>query len=220
MGVQEDTYIMETKNLLIIGARGWGREVLWAFKSYRADLKVKGFLDDNKRALDGLRGEFPPIVSSVEGYQIQPNDVFFCALGDSYYRKKYVDIIEAKGGLFISYISPEAIVSPNAIIGEGAFIGSHTVISDNVNVGKHTMIHGMSTLGHDVKIGDFVSIEAYCFFGGISEVGDFSSIHVRSTILRHTKVGANASVGAGSVVIRNVKDGDHVFGNPAKRIKY
>lgn len=211
---------MEMKNLLIIGARGWGREVLWAFKyaPCRDDLNIKGFLDDDIHVLDGLRGEFPPIVSSVEDYQIQPNDVFFCALGDPEARKKYVDIIESKGGRFISYISPQAMISPNATIGEGSFISSISSISDNVDVGKHVMINGMSTLGHDVKIGDFVSIGAYCFFGGYVEVGDFSSIHVRSTILRHKKIGTHASVGAASVVIRNVKDNIHVFGNPAKQI--
>ena len=176
MGVQEDTHnilLMETKNLLIIGARGWGREVLLAFQSYREDLDVKGFLDDNKHAFDGLRGEFPPIISSVEDYQIQPNDVFFCALGDPIYRKKYVDIIEAKGGRFISYISPKAAVSPNATIGEGSYIGSLTFVSDNVCIGKHAMIHGVSTFGHDVKIGDFVSVEAYSFFWRICQSWGF-----------------------------------------------
>ena len=205
------------RNLLIIGARGWGREVLWAFR-FVPDLNIKGFLDDNIHALDGLRGDFPPIVSSVEEYEIQPDDVFFCALGDPKFRGKYANMIECKGGHFISYVSPQAIISPNAIIGEGSFIGAFSVISDNVNIGKHAIVHGMSTLGHDVKIGDFVTIEAYCFFGGYAEVGDFSSIHVRSTILRHKKIGTCASVGAASVVIRNVKDDYHVFGNPAKRI--
>lgn len=205
------------RNLLIIGARGWGREVLWAFKSV-PDLNIKGFLDDNIHAFDGLRGDFPPIVSSVEEYDIQPDDVFFCALGDPEIRRKYANIIERKGGRFISYVSTQAIINPNAIIGEGSFIAPHASISDNVIIGKHAIIHGMVTLGHDVKIGDFVTIEAYCFFGGYVEVGDFSSIHVRSTILRHKKIGTRASVGAASVVIRNVKDNFHVFGNPAKRI--
>lgn len=205
------------KNLLIIGARGWGREVLWAFQSV-SDISIKGFLDDDIHALDGLRGDFPPIISSVEEYEVQPDDVFFCALGDPEYRNKYVNIIECKGGHFVSYISPQAQISPNAVIGEGSYIGPLSIISDNVNIGKHVMIHGMSTLGHDVRIGDFVSIEAYCFFGGCAEVGDFSSIHVRSTILRHKKIGVCVSVGAASVVIRNVKDNYHVFGNPAKRI--
>lgn len=205
------------KNLLIIGARGWGREVLWAFQS-GSDISIKGFLDDDTHALDGLRGDFPPIISSVEEYEVQPDDVFFCALGSPEYRNKYVNIIECKGGHFVSFISPQAKISPNAVIGEGSFIGPLSVISDNVNIGRHVMVHGMVTLGHDVKIGDFVSIEAYCFLGGYAEVGDFSSIHVRSTILRHKKIGVCVSVGAASVVIRNVKDNFHVFGNPAKRI--
>lgn len=207
------------KNLIIIGARGWGREVLWSFQSnYNDKYNFKGFLDSKSDALDGLIGEFPPIICSVEDYIIQPGDVFFCALGDPKWRKHYSDIIESKGGEFITYISPLAIVSPNAIIGEGTFIGANTVVSDNVKVGKHSMIHGLCTLGHDVTIGTNVSVEAYCFFGGFSTVCDNSSIHVRSTVIAHKKVGFNASVGACSLVIRNVKDNTHVFGNPAKRI--
>lgn len=205
-------------NLLIIGARGWGREVLWSFTTNFHDLSVKGFLDDNSRALDGLTGDFPPILSSVEEYQIQPDDVFFCAVGDPFYRKKYADIIENKGGRFVTYISPHAIVSPHALIKDGVFIGAHTIVSDNVVVGRHAMIHSFSTLGHDVKVGDFVSMEAYCFLGGYAEIGELSSIHVRSTILSHKHVGKNASVGAMSLVIRNVKDGNSVFGVPAKKI--
>lgn len=209
------------KNLLIIGARGWGREVLFSFKYHpsRTDINIKGFLDDNTHALDGLKGEFPPIISSVEEYIVQPDDVFFCALGDPDARKKYVDMIECKGGRFVSYLSPQALINPNAIIGDGSYIAAHTYVSDNVVIGKHTVIHSLSTLGHDVKIGDFVSIEAYCFFGGYVEVGDLSTIHVRSTIIRHKKVGVHVSVGASSVVMRNVKDNLHVFGNPAKRIE-
>lgn len=208
------------KNLIIIGARGWGREVLWSFQSNCSNnYNFKGFLDSKSDALEGLIGEFPPIISSVEDYEIQPDDVFFCALGDPVWRKHYAEIIESKGGEFATYISPSAIVSPNATIGEGTFIGANTVVSDNVKVGKHCMIHGLCTLGHDVHIADIVSVEAYCFFGGYSSVGEGSSIHVRSTILSHKKVGANASVGAGSVVIRNVKDGANVFGNPAKKIE-
>lgn len=208
------------KNLIIIGARGWGREVLWGFKSdYSDEYNIKGFLDSNSKALEGLIGDFPPILSSVEDYEIQPNDVFFCALGDPYWRKYYADIIEKKGGQFVTYIAPTAMVNPNAVIGDGSLIGANTVISDNVTIGKQCMIHGLCILGHDVVIADNVSIEAYCFFGGYSSVGEGSSIHVRSTILSHKKVGANASVGAGSVVIRNVKDSQSVFGNPAKKIE-
>jgi sugar O-acyltransferase (sialic acid O-acetyltransferase NeuD family) len=209
------------KNLIIIGARGWGREVYHYFHNEPSDnnLVIKGFLDSDKDALKDAVGDFPPILSSVEDYIIQPEDVFFCAMGESRWRRHYVDIIESKGGKFVSYISPKADVFPTAVIGEGSFITGHSLISDNVSIGKHVLIHSLCTLGHDVIIGDFVTIEAYSFFGGYSEVGDNTTIHVRSTIIRHKKVGSNVSVGAGSVVMRNVKDGVSVFGNPATLLK-
>lgn len=207
------------KDLIIIGARGWGREVLNAFRSnYSDEYHIKGFLDDNTKALDGLKGDFPPILSSVEDYEIQENDVFFCALGEPKYRKKYADIILAKGGEFITYISPLARVNSNSTIGKGAFIGAYSFISDNVEVGDFTMILDSCVLGHDAKIGRNVSIEAFCFFGGYSSVGDDSTIHVRSTIIRHKSVGKDSSVGACSLVIRHVKDNTNVFGSPATRI--
>lgn len=207
------------KNLIIIGARGWGREVLWSFqKDYSDKYNFKGFLDSKADALDGLVGDFPPIISSVEDYVVQPDDVFFCALGDPMWRLHYADIIETKGGTFATYIAPTAMVCPNATIGDGCYVGANTVISDNVVIGKQTMVHGLCTLGHDAKLGDYVSVEAYCFFGGYSEVDRLSFIHVRSTIIAHKRVGSKASVGAGSVVIRNVKDSVHVFGNPATKI--
>lgn len=207
-------------NLVIIGARGWGREVLWAVESNKGhfNMTVKGFLDDDPHALDGLVGDFPPIISFVEDYEVCPGDLFFCALGDSEARKHYAQIIEQKGGRFATLIHPKASVSPNAVIGEGAFIDEYTCISDNVRVGRHGIVQRFATLGHDTMVGDFVTIGAYTFCGGKSQIGDCSMLNVRTTLLRNVNVGSNAVVGAGSVVIKNVKDGDHVFGNPAKTI--
>lgn len=207
-------------HLVIIGARGWGREVYWALSSYvnRRDITIKGFLDDDIHAFDGLKGDFPPILSSVEDYKVCPGDIFLCALGDSATRKQYADIIEKKGGKFYTFIHPRASISPNATIGEGSFIDEYVTVSDNVNIGKHVIVQRLSTLGHDVTVGDNVTIGAYVFCGGNSKIGDGSTLHVRSTLLRKKNVGTNAVVGAGSVVIRHVKDDAHVFGNPAKTI--
>lgn len=72
------------KNLLIIGARGTGRGLYGLredFIGYNETFVIKGFLDDDKHILDGFEG-YPPILSSVEDYEIQEDDVFVCALGD------------------------------------------------------------------------------------------------------------------------------------------
>ena len=210
------------RELLIIGARGFGRETYRTFvntKAYKdGKVTVKGFLDDNSAALNGLNGDWPPIIGAVETYDVQPNDVFFCALGDSHWRKHYAEIIEEKGGCFINIIHPMALISPIATIGKGCFIGPFTTISPNVLIGNHVMIHSFDDLGHDVEIGDYASIESYVFLGGYAKVGELSTMHTKSSIIPHKCIGKECVVGFGSVVMRNIKDGIHVFGNPAKKI--
>lgn len=212
------------KKLLIVGARGWGREVYaTAIKTeayINGEYSVRGFLDSDTKSFDGLKGNFPPILCAPEDYEIEDDDVFFIAMGEPRWRKHYADLIEKKGGSFISIISPKAFVNPTASIGEGSFISGWSCISDNVQLGKHTVIHIFSDIGHDAKVGDFSTIEAYSFIGGYSEVGANSIMHVRSTLIRHKKIGNNVEVGSSSVVMRNVPDGQHVFGNPAKKIIY
>ena len=211
------------KHLLIIGARGWGREVYATAQKTNeylsGEFDVKGFLDDKSDALYGLGDSYPPILGSVESYEPQTDDVFFCAMGDSHWRKHYAEIVEAKGGRFISIIHPLAKINNTASIGEGSIITAYSIISDHVEVGRHVAIQSFSVLGHDAKIGDYSSIGAYVFMGGYTETGELSTMYTKSSIIPHKSVGNGSVVGFGSVVMRNVPDGMSVFGNPAVKIK-
>lgn len=210
------------KHLIIVGARGWGREVFAAAKKTaeycQGEYDIKGFLDSDPNVLNGLNGEFPPIICAPEDYIVHEDDVFFIAMGEPKWRKHYAEIIEQKGGQFQTIICKGASINSTATIGEGSYIAGWACVSDNVTIGKHSIIHVFCDLGHDVKIGNYCSIESYCFLGGASAIGESSVMHVRSTLIRHKKIGNYVVVGAGSVVIRNVKDGLHVHGNPAVRI--
>ena len=211
------------KHLVIIGASGWGREVYSTFiNSYtfeKGGYDVKGFLDDKSDALNGLKGNWPPIIGTVEEYEVQENDVFFCAMGNAYWRRHYAEIIAEKGGRFINIIDRIAWVSPSATLGEGIYIGPLTMISANVSIGNQVMIQAYSNIGHDVRIGEYASIESYVFMGGYSSVGSMATLHTKSSIIPHKSVGNGSVVGFGSVVMRNVPDGMSVFGNPAVKIK-
>lgn len=210
--------------LIIIGARGWGREVFAAVqgtRGYRSgEFVIKGFLDSKIDALEGLNGNYPPILCAPEDYIIQPDDVFFVAMGEPKWRKYYAEMMAQKGASFMTIICDGAYINPTATIGEGSFVAGWSCISDNVVLGRHTIIHTFCALGHDAQVGDYSSIEAYAFLGGYARVGQESVMHVRSTLIRHKCIGNQVEVGASSVVIRNVPDGLHVFGNPAKRIDY
>lgn len=212
------------KHLLIIGARGWGREVYAAFKTSKevlsGEMDIKGFLDSKTDAFEGLRGTYPPILGPVEDYVVQPDDIFFIAQGDSHWRKHYAEIIESKGGNFYTYISEGALINDTAQIGEGSFISGWCSVSDNVILGKHVILHPFTNIGHDAKVNNYGTLLSYVFLGGYAEVGEYSQMSPKSMIIPHKKIGDNVMVGAGSVVMRNVPDGISVLGNPAKKIEF
>lgn len=92
-------------------------------------------------------------------------------------------------------------------------------VSVNVKIGNFVMLLS-SNVGHDVEIGDYCTISSFCdLTGGVKlEEKVFLGSHV--TVVPHKRIGEGANVAAGSVVVTNVKSGDHVMGNPAKRMDF
>lgn len=208
------------KNLLIIGARGFGREVYNLFLACQAsglDMVCKGFLDDKKDALDGYEN-YPPIVSSVEDYIIQEDDVFICALGDVTYKRQYAEYMINKGAEFISLIHPSVEIGLNSKIGKGCIIRTSSSVSCDVQIGDFVSIMGYSILGHDAKVGNYCHLGAHSFLGGFSILEDLVTLHPSVKVMPHKKVGFNSVVGIGSTVMTNIKSGITVFGTPAKKL--
>lgn len=208
------------KHLIIIGARGFGREVYDLFKecSYlHSEIECVGFLDDNRDALKGY-DNYPPIISSVEDYNITDNDVFICALGDPKWKKHYSNIILEKGGQFISLIHPTAFIGQNSSLGDGCIVCAYVRISCDIKIGNFNTFQPFVTAGHDVTIGDFNHFNTYSFMGGFVEINNGVTLHTGAIIHPHKKVMDGSIVGAGAVVLRNVKPNITVYGNPAKTL--
>lgn len=210
------------KHLIIIGARGWGREIfnmLPGCLGYQTEFEVKGYLDDKKDALDGMDG-YPSIISSVEEYEIKPDDVFVCALGDAHWKKHYADIILSKGGEFINIIHKSSSIGRNTLIGKGCIICENVGISCDIKIGNFVTFQSYAMVGHDANIGNYSHLGVRTFMGGYSSVGDTTTLQTSSIVLPHVKIGNNCVAGAGAVVIRKVKDDTTVFGNPATVLKF
>ena len=208
------------KNLIIIGARGFGREMYslaLVCDGYGKEWTVKGFLDDKKDALDGYK-DYPPILGSVEDYVVQEGDVFVSGLGNVEYKERYVSMILERGGEFVNLIHPSVVIYKNAEIGKGVTINAFAVIGNDIKVGDFVTIQGYSVLAHDVTVGDWTHITAFSFLGGFTKVGKRVTIYLGSKIIDRRVIGDGATIGTGSVVIRNVKPGTTVFGNPAREI--
>lgn len=206
-------------NLVIIGAGGLAREVFdlaHVCYGWNKEFKVRGFLSDGPSHISELG--YPPVLSNVQDYYIQDDDVFFCAIGNVHHRKKTVEIILNKGGSFINLIHPLAILSPSVKYGTGIAVKAFSTIASDVEIGDYSYIQGSVILGHDVVIGKYCQLNSFSFLAGNVRLEDLCIVNAGARLIQKVLVEEAGVVGMGSVVINRVRKGSTVFGVPAKRI--
>ena len=208
------------KNLIIIGAGGFGREIASAAKTcvgYGVEFALKGFLDRNPAALDGFTG-YPPLLGAPEAYEIRPDDVFFVALGDLALRRRNVDLVRSRGGRFQTLVHPTASLGQNVEIGEGSYIAHNAVLTADIKVGRNVCVFHGTVIGHDGRIGDCSHVSSLVFLGGGVRLGEGVTLHPGVRVAPFKTIGDGVTVGVGSVVLSNVRPGMTVFGVPAQDI--
>ena len=208
------------KNLIIIGAGGFGREAADAAIQaigYQTEFCLKGFLDARPEALAGY-ASLPPIIGTPEDYVPQADDVFFCALGNLAARRRCVQLVKAKGAKFQSIIDKTARIGSRTHLGEGVFVASGVSITVDCSVGDFTCIFHNSSIGHNVQIGAYSHVYALVSIGGDVQIGEEVSIYPGSVIVPRRKIGKCAVVGAGSSVFLSVPEACRVMGNPAEPV--
>lgn len=207
-------------NLIIIGAGGMGRTFFdWARESigYGKDFVIKGFIDDNLRALDDFE-HYPPIVGSIHEYSPGIGDVFTCSMG-GIVKKICCEKILSRGGRFINLIHSTARVGTNVKLGTGNIIGAYVALGADSQIGDYNLIQSYSIVGHDAVIGDWNRIDTHVTCVGGIKIRNEVTIHTSAVLNHKVVVENNAKVGACSFVIKKVKMGTTVMGCPAKEIR-
>ncbi len=127
-------------------------------------------------------------------------------------RKKLVKMSSQLGFAFPNIIDPSAVVSPNAKITEGVFIGKNCVVNADVAIEKHCIINTGAILEHEVSVGEFSHVAGGCVICGNTNIGYESFIGAGSTIIQGVNIGNNVVVGAGSVVLGDIGDMKNLHG--------
>lgn len=208
------------KRLIIIGAGGFGREVLgWArdCDAYRKEWEIGGFLDDQPDAARRF-GIDLPVFGGIWDYEPQRDDCFVCAIGQPDMRRKVWDHFTVRGAQFTRVIHAQALVGRKVTLGAGVVLCPRVVLTCDLSIGDNSALNIAVAAGHDVKVGRHVQISSFCDLTGYVEIGDGVLMGSRASVLPGRRVGDNAVVGAGSVVVRHVRPGTTVFGNPAREI--
>jgi sugar O-acyltransferase (sialic acid O-acetyltransferase NeuD family) len=204
------------KRCLIVGAGGWGREVLsWALQVRQNEWEIAGFLNSDPASLDGKNIPYP-ILGDADSWTPSPDEIFLAGVGSPAERLKLCNGLKSRGAKFLTLVHPSVIQGLNVEIGEGCVISPNVVISANAKLDSFVLVNLAATLGHDCHIGDGTTVSCHVDVMGNVKVGVGCFLGSHACILPGKKVGDAAIVGAGSAVVRNVAAGTTVVGVPAQ----
>lgn len=208
--------------MLIIGAKGFAKEVLEVFHQLNQLDNIAFYDDVNIECEKFLYGLFPILKNEneVKDFFNRYGNDFTIGIGNPKLRynlmKKFIDL----GGNIVSSVSNKAIIgSYEVIIGNGCNILDNAIFSNTVSIGKGCLIYYNVTVTHDCEVGDFVELSPGVTLLGSCKIGSFSQIGSNATILPKIQIGQNVIIGAGAVVTKDVPNNSVAVGSPAKVIK-
>lgn len=213
---------MKSGRILLLGGGGHCRSVLDSLLGLEEYAQV-GIVDWPEKCRNGIYGvlvagsdeDLPRLFR--EGWKYA-----FVTLGSigNYKRREQLYRCLLDIGFEVPVICDgSAVVSRNAALGNGTFVGKHAIINAGTTVGACAIINTGAILEHDCSIGNMTHISTGSTLCGGVSVGDGTHIGAGTVIRQKLSVGADSIIGIGSVVTKNIADHVMAFGNPCKVVK-
>jgi sugar O-acyltransferase (sialic acid O-acetyltransferase NeuD family) len=211
------------KNIIIIGAGGFAREVAWLIEDINKENSewnfigyIEEFVDNIGKELNGAKilGTFEWIKQNTH------KELYYvCAVGDPCLKEKFNQMAQELGLCPATLVHPSVMMSKYNNIREGSIICAGCIITVNVKIGKHVIVNIDCTIGHDSIIGDYSTILPSVNVSGNVNMGIKCNIGTGASIMPKVKIGYSAIIGAGAVVVKDIPNNSIAVGIPAKVIK-
>ncbi|WP_084647520.1 acetyltransferase [Clostridium estertheticum] len=215
---------MVKKDIVIFGAGGFGREVMWLLEENNSDIEtwnILGFVDDTPNFKGKVVNGFPIVGNTDWLIEYGKELSVVCCIGNSKDRQSVIKKLQNNKNLkFPNIISKDARVSRLVSFGQGCIICGGSTLTVNIRLGDFLIVNLNCTVGHDAVLNKFVTLNPSVNVSGYVQIGNCSEIGTGSQIIQHTQIGCNTIVGAGAVVVKDLPSNCTAVGGPAKPIKY
>lgn len=214
-----------TTRLVILGAGGFGREVLDVIEAINHNraasgslaYEVLGFLDDGAPDPNTLEPYGVTVIGGVADITGLPTDVeYVIGVGDPAVRRKIAEVADEAGRRSPALVHPSVTSGRAVNLGGGTIVCAGARLTNNIQVGRHVHVNLNATIGHDAVLDDYVTLSPLVAVSGYAQLGAGAFVGTGATINPGVTVGDAAVIGAGGVVLRDVGAGVTAVGVPAR----
>ena len=206
------------KDILIIGASGFGREVAWLIEELE-EWNIKGFIDDNENLRGKTINEYEVLGNCDDLMQFTSPLNVVIAIGNPKIRKQIYQKLSKKSNiLYPNIIANDVRISNTNRLGIGNIICTHTILTTNITIGNFNHINLSCTLGHDALLKDYVTVYPGVNISGNVVVGSLAELGTGSKIIQGITISGEIIVGAGGVIVKDLTNKGNYVGIPVRRI--
>lgn len=210
------------KDILIIGAGGFGREVkvlLDDINKKKPTYNFIGYFDDGLEKGTQING-FKVLGNISEVNNFSTDIQVAIAVGTPKTKEEIVRKLNKEQIHFPALIHPSVIYNTDSVaIGKGAIICAGSILTCNIEIHDFVILNLMCTVGHDTVIREYSSIMPGVNISGEVLIDKGGYIGTGAKIINQLEIGANTTIGAGAVVSKSIPPNCIAVGVPAKVIK-
>ncbi len=211
------------KDIIIIGAGGFGKEVAQLIEEINMDKKtwnLLGFIDETVEK-QRLVINNTTVLGNFDWFEKNTKNKLWtvCALVNPKDKYNLIKKASPYNINFATLIHPDAKTNKFSKLGFGSIICSNSFISVNTKIGNHVSINPGCGIGHDTVIEDYASLYWNVTLSGNVCIHEGCEIGSKAMIIPKRTIGKWSVIGAGAVVIKDMPDNCTAVGVPAKPVK-
>ena len=213
---------MNKAKLILLGAGGHCKSCIDVIEA-EGKYQVRGILDA-KEKIGGQVCNYPIIGTDEDiANLVKEGYSFLICIGqikNANIRKSLYSHLTNLKATIATIISPFAIVSKHATIGEGTIIMHHVVLNAGASIGVNAILNTGSIIEHDVQVGNHCHISTHAVLNGSVIVGNEVFIGSGSVMSNNVNIASNVVIGAGSLVLKSINEKGTFVGHPLKNIHH